>query len=230
MKEAPATQQVHCNSCARETRHGVVTTRVHGGSETVDPDHEISWRNTYTLLECLGCDGVCLRQVFWFSEDPREEEVTFYPPQVSRRAPVWIHDLEFRFQILLAEIYAALHADSRSLAIMGARTIIDVFMQKNVGDIGGFDQKLDALVKAGYLSSRNREVLAAALEAGHAAAHRGHRPSVDDCNHVMDIVENVLQSEILPHSAQALQRSTPSRQRRAREVSPAEPDGGSGDA
>lgn len=95
--------------------------------------------------------------------------------------------------------------------MMGARTIVDMYMNHVVGDIGGFVQKLSQLVKAGHLGKLDKEVLEAALEAGHAASHRGHLPSSADVNHVMDIVENLLQKHALAKSAVALKMKTPPR-------------------
>jgi hypothetical protein len=208
--ETPEIEWVHCNFCGHETKHAVVARRVVDGSEIVEERFEISWRSTYTMLECLGCEAVCLRHQFRFSED-EEETVTHYPPQISRNQPRWVKDLRINYQGLLHEIYAALQAGSRTLAMMGARAIIDMVMQGKVGDIGGFDQKLDALVNQGFISRKNRDVLAAALEAGSAAAHRGHTASVEEANHVMDIVENLLQSDLLDVAAQSLASTTPRR-------------------
>jgi len=159
----------------------------------------------------MGCETVCLQKKFWFSEEPQEEQITFYPPQVARRIPKWAYDLPPEIRALLTEVYAALHADSRRLAMMGARAIIDMVLLAKVGDLGPFDKKVDALVKSGYISARNRDVLSTALDAGHAAAHRGHRASVAEANHVMDIVENLLQTDILEAAAVELKTTIPSR-------------------
>jgi hypothetical protein len=51
------------------------------------------------------------------------------------------------------ETYAALHANSKRLALMGARALVDLFMNATIGDIGGFQRKLQKLVEEGYLSS-----------------------------------------------------------------------------
>lgn len=112
---------------------------------------------------------------------------------------------------MLREIYAALHANSRRLAMMGARTIVDMYMNDTVGDIGGFAKKLNKLVSDGYLGRQDKEALEAALEAGHAAAHRGHMPTSAEISYVMDIVENLLQKQTLAKSAEALKKGTPSR-------------------
>ncbi len=209
--EGPKTERVRCNACAHDTKHVVVAARTTQGSELVEGRYQIDWRDTYTMLQCLGCEAVCLRQESWFSEEPDQDTVRFYPPRVSRPQPRWTGELPFALQELLYEVYAALHADSRRLAMMGARAIGDLVLQDKVGDIGGFEQRLDALVEAGYVSKRNRAVLAAALDAGHAAAHRGHVASAEEANHVMDIVENLVQTDVLTSAAKKLASKTPPR-------------------
>lgn len=91
-----------------------------------------------------------------------------------------------------------------------------LFMQRSVSDHvgpnGGFQERMDRLVKAGHISPRNRSVLDAVLEAGHAAAHRGYEPSEIDLGRVLDIVENVLQSlYVLDEYGGELGKATPPR-------------------
>jgi uncharacterized protein DUF4145 len=96
--------------------------------------------------------------------------------------------------------------------MVGARTLVDMVMVQKVGDVGTFSEKLRQLVKAGFLSAHNRDVLDAALDAGSAAAHRGHVPSASDVDAVMDIVENLLHAVyVLPDMARRLKRTTPPR-------------------
>ena len=49
----------------------------------------------------------------------------------------------------------------------------------------------------------------AAVDAGHAASHRAHTPSNSELETVMDIVENVIQSDLLEESAKELKKGTP---------------------
>ena len=207
-------ENVHCNRCLHTTKHFVVAERKKMETEENDEGHETSavWR--YTMLECCGCGEATLREVFDWS-DEGVEEVNFYPPQVSRQQPRWQLALPYELRDLLKEIYSALHSDSRRLVLMGARTLVDIFMNDKVGDIGGFAPKLDALVKDGYLSIKSKDVLKAALEAGDAAAHRGYNPKRQEVIHVLDIVENLIQSYALEESAGSLKNTTPSRQRKA---------------
>jgi hypothetical protein len=129
--------------------------------------------------------------------------------------PKWIFDLPADFQSLINEIYAALHANSKRLALMGTRTLVDLFMNATIGDIGGFQRKLEKLVEDGYLSKKNREILEPALDAGHAATHRAHDPSVEDVNLVFDIVENLLQPLALKIKVENLKKHTPQRKNKS---------------
>ena len=208
-------EKAHCNECLHETKHFVIAERVISGKEPADPydpycKDEIRWSTTYTMLECCGCENVSLRREFYFSElDEIEEE--FYPPQISRMMPKWHEQLPEEWQDLLKEVYAALHADSRRLALMGARALVDMYMTVQLGDIGGFAQKIKQLDDNGLISKPNKAFLEAALEAGHAAAHRGHKPKINEVNQVIDIVENLLQSHVLTKVGESLKAKTPSR-------------------
>ena len=78
-----------------------------------------------------------------------------------------------------------------------SQTLVDLFIVRKIGDQGTFVEKLKKLEQAGFLSAKNRELLDAALNAGHAAAHRAYLPKREQLWTVMDIVENLLQSDLL---------------------------------
>ena len=220
MSEDPKIVRAHCNKCGHETKHDVVMERTHRDSEAVDPYQgiEVSWSKTYSMLECRGCEEVSLRHTEWCSEDDPMDDPgpgTFFPPRVSRRKSAWVDRLEVpsEYAGLLDEIYIALHADSRRLAMMGARALIDAVIRRSVGDQGNFRSGLTSLVQKQLISERNREIIEAAVVVGHASAHRGHKPSSNDVNVVIDIVENLIHNELLAEQAQALKRTTPQRER-----------------
>ncbi|MCW5322277.1 DUF4145 domain-containing protein [Verminephrobacter aporrectodeae subsp. tuberculatae] len=110
---------------------------------------------------------------------------------------------------MLDEVYATLHADSRRLAMMGARAIIDVVITRTVGDQGSFSKGLDELKNKDLISKRDRDIIEAAVNAGSAAMHRGHQPTADDVNVVIDIVERMVHAEILEAKAKELAATTP---------------------
>jgi hypothetical protein len=187
-----------------------VATRVVEDSEELDDHNAYFWKDTYVVLQCRGCLAVCLRDTF--EDIAGARQITFYPPPVSRRAPSWRWQLPGEMRELFDEIYVALQNNGRRLALMGARTLVDMFMQKEIGDIGSFEKKLEELEKRGLISTRGREVLSVALDAGNAAAHRGYKPEGSDLNAVMDIVENLLEAAYhLSKVAARIKKSTPSR-------------------
>lgn len=219
MSEPQKIVKAHCNRCGNETKHDVVMERIHHDSQLVDPYAGIAvhWQTTHTMLECRGCEEVSFRRVEWCSEaDPFDPgDTTYFPPRVSRRRPAWFEKLPGEYSSLLSEIYSALHADSRSLAMMGLRTLIDVFMSRKLQDSLRFEEGLKQLVERNYITTRSLEVIKAAVEAGHAATHRAHKPTADQLEAVMDIVENLIQHDLLSESAESLRQSIPPRPPRA---------------
>ena len=210
----PTITKSHCNRCGRQTNHRVLGARSFSESFYVDGYGDTYSSDRYELVECAGCENVSMRHVSYF-EASDDTSVTIYPPPVARRRPQWLLSLSAPLKLLMTQVYAALDANSRALAVMGSRAVVDMVLVDQVGDSGGFGEKLKAAENAGVISKKNREVLAAALEAGNAAAHRGHQPSNGDVNAVLDIVENLLQAVYqLDSLAERLKLNTPKRPRK----------------
>jgi hypothetical protein len=207
------TLKCFCNDCANETKHYVRFDHKTSDSQDVDGGrYTVEWGSHYVFLECCGCSDVAIRRRDWCSEYERGDYVeTYFPPRVSRRKPPFFDELPVNYRNLLEEIYAALHVDSRRLALMGARTLIDIFISEKVGDQGSFRGGLNALKEKGYMSDAHKEVVESAVNAGSAAAHRGYDPSTKEVTAVMDIVENLVQHSVLSGSADLLRKSTPPR-------------------
>lgn len=213
----PKTMWSHCNECGRDTKHAIV----HKAAKrrTFDDDgYSVEVGSDWTFVQCCGCEEVSMRRIDWCSEDDRQDgpnPPTFFPPRVSRRQPDWVsrEPRASDYQHLLEEVYTALHADSRRLAMMGARALIDMVITNTVGDQGNFSKGLDELEKQEFISKRDRAIIGAAIDAGSAAMHRGHQPKVDDLNVVIDIVERMIHAEILDAKAKELAASTPKRER-----------------
>ncbi len=145
--------------------------------------------------------------------------IRYFPPSSARHRPVWAWHLPQPAQFLLKEIYDALYSEGLRLAVMGARTLVDMAILDKVGDVGTFVEKLKALESKGFISKRNREVLSAALDAGSATAHRGHKFEAAQVHQVMDIVENLLQSiYVLERAAQKIKTATPPRKKPTKAV------------
>ncbi|MBH2008933.1 MAG: DUF4145 domain-containing protein [Xanthomonadaceae bacterium] len=219
MSTAPKFVWSHCNNCGRETKHDVFH-KAERRRTYEDDQYSVDVGSTWKVIQCRGCEEVSLQRVDWCSEDdPRDgsNPPTYFPPRVSRRKPAWIDRFELPSEYvgILDEVYAALHADSRRLAMMGARALIDAVIRRTVGDQDNFAKGLDELGIKYLISERDRGIIEAAIDVGHASAHRGYKPSSDDVNVVIDIVERMIHAEILAEQAQALKKITPQRKPRA---------------
>ena len=202
-----------CNHCGHTTKHLVVAVRQFEawfGEEEGEGDLPPDMEYEYAMLECGVCQSISLRvdEIL----DGTLFSTNFYPPRVDRKKPAWSRDLPIQLQSLITEIYAALANDSRKLAILGARTILDIVMTRKVGRLGTFQSRLKALEAKGFIGRANREILRAALDAGSAPAHGAYAPTSDIVNEIMDIIENLLQAVyIFPKSLKKIKRSTPRR-------------------
>jgi hypothetical protein len=153
------------------------------------------------------------------NEDGPDYNDTYYPPRVSRRMPEWFSRLPSDIKAVMSEVYVALHAGSRYLATVGARTVIDLLIVDKIGDGGTFTQKVQKLEDGGHITHPEAELIEAVIEAGNASAHRGYAPDARSLNHVMNILESILdkfyaaeeRQERLADQAAALRKKVPPR-------------------
>ena len=191
MDEEGLKTRAYCNSCGRETNH----IPLHKHEETIEEKEGNFARprnECWELLKCCGCDEIRVRQVLNYI-DIGQSQIQYYPPIEIRRLPKWSCELPVGVRELQLEVYSAMHGDNLRLAAMGARALIDMTILASVGDKGTFRDKLDAMVQEKYLAERDISTLTIALDTGNAASHRGHNPTFDDLDKVMDIVEHLLE-------------------------------------
>jgi hypothetical protein len=220
---AADTRKVHCNKCGGERNHRVLCS---DDTRWKDDDYGVEGGVKSETLKCAGCDTVVLRAAEWCSEDIDERgriapTIRFYPPATFRPKPAWLADLylqltggEDHFYHLLSEIYVALQNDQRALAAMGIRALLEQMMIAKVGDNGSFVKNLGEFEAKGFVSRIQRERLEAILEAGHAAIHRGYKPSTEDLVTLVDIAEGIVQTLYLHGSkVDKLKRTIPARKK-----------------
>ena len=213
----------HCNTC------GPRRNAYKRASYTVnDNDGEVSWSDTYDVLECCGCNGLSVRREFWFSEwdfvdqdpvtgQPRMNpgiEVSYWPPETKRKKPEWASELDDKaLRDVIGEVYDALNSGLIIMASIGTRTLLDRAMFLRVGDPrGGFAGKLDLMVERGHIGRNERDTLQAITDAGSAAAHRGFNPTAEHLAIIVATVENFLHREfVLRTAAGAVRAATPPR-------------------
>jgi len=175
----------YCPRCGGDRHHAVFARKERRWSH---PEVSIvSGGDTWSILECRGCQNVMFVHTHWFSEDEEwgddgPELIVhrdLYPPAPPRAKPEWASELWHTLAHkdrwvgkLHGDIYAALGTGAFELATMGIRAIIDCVVTSRVGDIGGFARKLETMRNEGLISEIPAEIINAAFNAGSAAVHR----------------------------------------------------------
>jgi hypothetical protein len=215
--------KAHCNMCGGDRNAYKRASYSVNGS-----DGEVSWNDTFDVLECCGCNNLSVQRSYWFSEwdlfdqDPLTGQprlipgikVTNWPPTTKRNKPDWVDNLEDDvLRRVIDEVYAALNSGLIVLASIGTRTLIDRAMFLRVGDPkGGFAEKLNLMVDKGHIGTDEREILEAVTDAGSAATHRGFVPRAEHLGTIVATTENFLHREfILKTAAGEVRTATPSR-------------------
>ncbi|MEW6435734.1 MAG: DUF4145 domain-containing protein [Pseudomonadota bacterium] len=224
----------YCRVCGGVRNHTIYSEK----EKQWEDDISIDGGETWSILECRGCDTITFRHRSWFSEDYEitdaqgrpipNVKVELYPPAPKRKKPEW------RLPVLLEatlddhwifalhdDIYRALGLGAYSLAAMGIRAIADYIVTSQTGDYGSFRAKLERMRDGGLITAQQVEIVFAAFDAGSASAHRGYKPSEEDAFTLLDIAESLLdQFYITPmrqssqeKAAAALRKKTPARQR-----------------
>ncbi|MDX1103272.1 hypothetical protein GOL81_28640 [Sinorhizobium medicae] len=219
------TIKAHCNKC-----RGLTNSWVRAEYEFTRSEGPISWRDSFQVLQCCGCETLSVRQEHWFSEwdkmdyddygrivmRPGIKEVYFPAPTV-RANPEWFDTIADEvLRNVLDELYVSLNAGLRVLASIGVRTLLDRAGYLLIGDPrGGFEGKLLALQTGGHISAKEKTALEAVADAGNASAHRGYTPTVERLGHIVDIMENFLhRAFVLASAAEDIRKATPARPKR----------------
>ena len=217
--------KAHCNRCQGDTNQDVLHSETFSWEEDIEELFQISGTDIYEMLKCCGCDSIILRHTERFCGNIDEQGNVYpvfhyYPPAISRTEPKWIHELNTilddekeLIHHLMKEIYSSLYNNSRRLATMGIRALIEHIMIKKSGDQGSFSKNIDSFAADGHISLSQKEILKTILEAGHATIHRSYSPSAGDLHTCMDIAESIVASiYIHPEKANKLKEKIPKRQ------------------
>lgn len=193
-----------CNICHNRTIHNVLFLKKETGSEEIAEDFFIDWWENWRVIQCRGCESISMMLDAWNSEltDGRghpQVKTTYFPPRIFRKSPAWLHNdtlndaLPIEIKRLLNELYIALQNDCNAASTMLMRAIFEHTMINKIGDQGSFAEHLKKLHEEGFIGSKQKDVVASMLEAGHATIHRSFIPQKSDLITLVDILESVLQ-------------------------------------
>lgn len=220
----------HCPTCG-PNRNAVIVAE---HARTTEDEKAPVWVSTeYFILRCSGCDEIYFRQDSRCSEDYDMVEnvhtgeieqtvaskITYWPAPNKRSNPNWISwvwAVDRKLDELFTETYTALNNDAPILAAIGVRTILDhVSETLGVDPASPFCEKLEALQSSGKIGADEKETLSILTDAGGAAAHRGWKPSDEQLNMLVTIIESfVYRTVILQSEAEKLKAAIPPKPKR----------------
>ena len=94
----------------------------------------------------------------------------------------------------LKEIYSAVQNDSRRLAVMGIRSLLETVMIEKVGDSGSIGTNVKNFIAEGYIAQKNEETFRLQVEAGHAGMHRNYVPTKEELDVLLNITESLIET------------------------------------
>ena len=213
---------VKCSNCSRNTNHQIIFNESVTEREELLSQEYNAWYSDgyrYTLFKCLGCKNIVMRKIFESSDLCPEDYqgdasyITWHPPVKLRTEPKWTRSRHIpgEERELNSEILVALNSSCYSLAAMGMRALLDMFMNRKVGDKGYFKNKINAMVSGGFLSKSQENIIVPAIDVGSAASHRGHVPDLETLTFVMDVIDTLLQQDAMASDVSAIKSKTPIR-------------------
>lgn len=208
------TQKVYCRTCHNPTTHKVLKEVKIGD---FDDDSGIGIWYTYYMLQCMGCETVCLLEKYECSEDldyninaivPR---YSIYPnPYINREAVRETYYLPRNITNIYKESINAFNASLPILTSIGLRAIIEGVCINNNITTGGLESKIDILVTKNLITKKEGELLHMNRYMGNASAHELVEPTIDELETGIDIIEALLRNAyILPIKAEKIKTGIP---------------------
>lgn len=212
--------KTHCYNCDKETNQEILFTDSEIGPQEIiwrnedGDDSQSAWAivaNIWNVTKCRGCEKINFKHILRNSPDRTTDQTFNFPKKPIRQFPNWIVKLPMKYVEILQEVYISINEQLFILSLTGIRTLLDIYIVAKIGDVGTFKTKLNKLVSEGIITSSKASVLEVAIEAGNASAHRGYKPTKETLFQVLDIVENLLQSEIVDRESEKIKQTTPKR-------------------
>ena len=209
----------YCYNCRQDTNQILLLDKICKHSESLINTDPVAYYSTYTLYKvykCAGCEHISLTRWrynsdhdFYLDHDTIKPE--YFPPRTFRDIPYWYDELDDKYKEILNEIYISLANKTNRLTLMGCRTIIDMYLNSEIGDNGSFQKKLNTLLTKKLISEPNKKIISIAIDAGNAASHRAYSPDDNTLITVVNIIENLLEQLVLRKGATMVEDETPQR-------------------
>jgi hypothetical protein len=217
------TQRFICRICQRETGHSPLASGIVKDSNKKLQRDEWS-DQVFAVFQCRDCKSTtyCIDTRVHpghMMGDAYVQQREYFPPLSQRSRPEWLSNLQDGYQSILGEVYQAIDNSLFFLASAGTRTAVDQLIVETIGDEGTFSDKMLKLVQGKIIDQTEGEILVALIDAGSASAHRSYKPTPENMNYMMEILEAIFYKLLieperkrdLTRKAEELRQATPPR-------------------
>lgn len=208
---------VFCLMCKRSTRHLVsVSLDKNGSAWHRDEAWNVSWSETYQVLECQGCSTISFSHSSWFSEDEQDGEdgvvERLYPMRkqgnlIARS----FQNVPPALRRIYTESIDCFNSESNTLCAAGLRALVEgICSEQGILDglvecpaKGGGTQtlrrtdlsgRIAGLHEKGLLTKSSADTLHEHRYLGNSAVHELARPTEIELKLAVEILEHTLDS------------------------------------
>lgn len=199
LDDAKERKRLHCTSCKRVTIHNLEA-RCEGSWS--DPHHHHNGGESYSIMRCGACDGVCYETVSWDSEVYyHDEDGDIHPVESSLQypAPASAHfsfnteSTPDKLNLILDEMLYSLAGTKMVLATIGLRLAVEFIVNDNNCEGRTLDKKIDDLRVKQLIDDDQMELLHQIRKRGNAGAHDATGMNAKELISGMSIIEGLLE-------------------------------------
>lgn len=204
---------IPCIRCDNSTKHEVVA--------SVDITDVVLWADitewtSYQIVQCRGCETYSFRKTKTSTEDIAMDtlgkefqvvDVEIYPPRmVGRRKLRNFRYLPPKVRKVYEETHQALSSELPLLAGVGIRSLVEAVCQEEDTEGKDLKDKIDDLVRQGFLTPSGAEILQKLRLIGNETVHEMKSHDIRVLGTAFDVVEHLLLGVyILPKESEKIQ-------------------------
>lgn len=187
----------YCSSCGRSTKNTILFNR---GKKEVDEKYDFEYGlNVFLVLECNGCETISFRKEYhnfleFDNEGKQEIEVKLYPSVLQNHKPINSYYLPAKIKDVYNHTILALKGESKLLAGVGFRAIIEaICIEENIKG-RNLEQKINNLTKNRFITEKESERLHSIRFLGNDSIHKMEIPEQKKLLIVLNIIEHLLKN------------------------------------
>lgn len=191
-------EKFFCRVCKGKRNHEeLFVKKTRGG----DDDGFFQWIDSYSIIECRGCETVSFLKVYGDSSMIYETEngpeyyfeKAIFPEYLERSHEIdRINYLPDTIKLIYKETISALKSNSYILTAGGLRAIIEAVCNHLKIKKSNLEERIDLLHNKGYLTLSESKRLHSIRFLGNDALHEMEKPKKDQLYLLLDIVNHLL--------------------------------------